>query len=597
MAAGDRSHDPTLPAARDTALEPTSAASESTAPVPSEGRLPARYQLAGKLGAGGMGEVLLATDQQIGREVAIKRILATSSDAQARFLREAKIQGRLDHPAIVPVHELATDSAGRPFFAMKRLTGTTLADVLLRESPRFSRAKLLRAFADVCLAVEFAHSRGIVHRDLKPANIMLGDFGEVYVLDWGVARALDEQDTPSGEHVADPSDGMTAAGAILGTPGYIAPELLRGQRLDARADVYALGCILFEILAGESLLPHGKESLSTTIQGKVERRPSVRAPHREVPPELDSLCIEATEPVRDQRLASTRELSERVERYLDGDRDLAQRRKLAGEHLEQARAARARGDGTAERAAAMREAGRAIALDPQNTDAAELVSRLMLEPPREVPHEVEEYLEEVASATARGKAATLGIVFASFLAFGPVLWWIGLRSPWILPVFLASVLGDGAYIVSLSHQKRPISVAQLHAAAVITTVCTFLLSWMFTPFLVAPGIAAISAFVFTIDPRTRNHTITAALIISTLAPLALELAGVWPHSVRSLGGTLILETPAVIVRSPHAEIALAIFVGSLIALSSLLSRRIGISHRAALRSAELQAWHLRQLVR
>ncbi|HEY5938859.1 MAG TPA: serine/threonine-protein kinase, partial [Kofleriaceae bacterium] len=211
-----------------------------------------RYLLGKLLGKGGMGEVVQATDQQIKREVAIKRMRQVSEHATARFVREARIQGRLDHPAIVPVHELSVDAEGRPYFVMKRLTGTTLQHILEQgEASHHTRRSLLRAFIDVCLAVEFAHSRGIVHRDLKPANIMLGDYGEVYVLDWGVARVLgeDEETEPSGET----NPGKTEAGAILGTVGYIPPEQLRAETVDARADVYALGCILFEILAGSTL--------------------------------------------------------------------------------------------------------------------------------------------------------------------------------------------------------------------------------------------------------------------------------------------------------------------------------------------------------
>src|ERR1043165_5843394 len=183
--------DPTLTPSRVMAEDATAPASGADpAAATSRPTLPARYQPAGRLGAGGMGEVLLASDQQLGRDVAIKRMLASSPALEARFLREARIQGRLEHPAIVPVHELATDSEGRPFFVMKRLTGATLSDMLTATT--YSRQKLLRAFADVCMAVAFAHSRGIVHRDLKPSNIMLGDFGEVYVLDWGIARILAE---------------------------------------------------------------------------------------------------------------------------------------------------------------------------------------------------------------------------------------------------------------------------------------------------------------------------------------------------------------------------------------------------------------------
>src|SRR3954469_2659561 len=194
------------------------------------------YQVGALIGRGGMGEVVVAQDQRIGREVAVKRIRAKAPthDAVDRFLREARIQARLDHPAIVPVYELGTDADGRPYFTMKRLAGVTLSRKLADNGPV---QPLLRAFVDVCLAIQLAHSRGVVHRDLKPSNIMLGDYGEVYVLDWGVARVLDDPHhsiAVAGD--IQSLDGQTRAGAVLGTPGYMAPEQVRGAEVSTPAD-------------------------------------------------------------------------------------------------------------------------------------------------------------------------------------------------------------------------------------------------------------------------------------------------------------------------------------------------------------------------
>jgi serine/threonine-protein kinase len=227
MATGsDPPSDPTLTPSQ-AAVTPTVAATEAGAvPEPVAGTRTAvpGYQLGALIGHGGMGEVVAAYDPRVGREVAIKRLraAAASGDGVARFLREARIQARLEHPAIVPVHDLGTDPDGRPYFTMKRLAGVTLAHQLATKPPP-PRQRLLRAFADVCLAIELAHGRGVVHRDLKPANIMLGDFGEVYVLDWGLARVLGEHDASVGADV-ESLDGMTQAGSVLGTPGYMAPE-------------------------------------------------------------------------------------------------------------------------------------------------------------------------------------------------------------------------------------------------------------------------------------------------------------------------------------------------------------------------------------
>jgi serine/threonine-protein kinase len=301
-----------------------------------------RYKLARRIGKGGMGEVMAARDVQIARDVAIKRMRAANPSEKAiqRFLREAMVQGRLEHPAIVPVHEIGRDTDGLPYFVMKKLAGTSLAKLLEERERDMPLQKLLRAFADVCLAVEFAHVRGIVHRDLKPDNIMLGDFGETYVLDWGVAKILGEDDgefadigsSSSGEHA-------TRAGTAIGTPGYMAPEQVRGASdIDGRADVYTLGCLLFEILCGEPLNPRGPEGMQTALETR-DTRPSQRAPGREIPPELDELCVKATHVEREQRIPTARELAERIERFLDGDRDLALRRDLARAHLDRARTA------------------------------------------------------------------------------------------------------------------------------------------------------------------------------------------------------------------------------------------------------------------
>src|SRR5262245_9400055 len=212
-----------------------------------------RYHERDLLGRGGMGEVRLCLDRTIGREVALKVIRQPTGgidrDLVQRFLREARVQGQLEHPSIVPVHELGTARDGALYFTMKRVRGSTLAEVIevmragLPMAAAFTRRRLLSAFSTVCLAVDFAHSRGVLHRDLKPGNLMLGDFGEVYVLDWGLAKVRGAEDVPAtdGDGDGDGDDGTagrldsallggakTAHGDVMGTPGYMAPEQLRG---------------------------------------------------------------------------------------------------------------------------------------------------------------------------------------------------------------------------------------------------------------------------------------------------------------------------------------------------------------------------------
>jgi len=205
-----------------------------------------RYEVGEEIGRGGMGAVHRARDLELGRDVALKTLDdAAPEGAEERLRREAEILARLEHPGIVPVHDVGTLADGRLFYAMKLVNGERL-DAFAARSDADER---LRAFERVCETVAFAHARGVLHRDLKPANVMVGEFGEVLVMDWGVAKVLAD---PAPEARGSPSaDGhATAHGTVLGTRGYMAPEQERGETdLDARADVHALGRILAELFA------------------------------------------------------------------------------------------------------------------------------------------------------------------------------------------------------------------------------------------------------------------------------------------------------------------------------------------------------------
>jgi serine/threonine protein kinase len=585
-----------------------------------------RYRLEQVIGRGGMGEVVSARDEQIGRTVAIKRMRnpGASEESIARFVREAQIQGRLEHPAVVPVHELRYES-DQPYFVMKQLAGITLADVieLLRiEDPpitaKFTRQRLLRAFTEVCLAIEFAHTRGVVHRDLKPANIMLGDFGEVYVLDWGIARFAGEAPGAGGD--AELSETRTVAGTMMGTPGYMSPEQVRGDAdLDGRADVYALGCILFEILAGEPLHPRGKPGIDSAVAGTADARPSLRA--SEIPPELDAACVAATQGDRAKRIANARELGDRVQRYLDGDRDIALRQALAKTEVELARRELARGleaslrtpredgllssfagersqapaprDAIEAYAAAMQASARALALDPKSRDAAELVGRLMLEPPADVPPAVEQELGAL-EMRALSNQARIGVrAMVGYLIFFPIMYLGGLRDPWHVIGGAALVLG--IMLLTYAIARRP-AWPLIYASFVANVLLIALFARILTPFLVAPGVALVTLMVYASHPRLGNGWVLAAGCASgVLVPLAIELAG-WAATTTAVDGARIVMTLPTTGVDPTVAIAgLSFYVIVILSMSMLLSRLQAVEQRRMQRKLQLQAWQLRQL--
>jgi hypothetical protein len=209
------------------------------------------YRITAEIARGGMGRVYAAHDLALDREVAIKTLLP-GADAE-RFVTEAKITARLPHPGIPPVHALGALADGTPYLVMKLIRGHTLAELLTkRPSPLQELPRFVQVFEQIAQAVGFAHAQGVIHRDLKPLNVMVGAFGEVQVMDWGLAKDVTSGERerpgalPEAENVT-----QTAAGAVLGTPGYMAPEQARGEAVDARADVFALGATLAAVLTGQ----------------------------------------------------------------------------------------------------------------------------------------------------------------------------------------------------------------------------------------------------------------------------------------------------------------------------------------------------------
>jgi tRNA A-37 threonylcarbamoyl transferase component Bud32 len=554
----------------------------------------ARFQLGEPIGHGGMGEVLAARDTQLDRDVAIKRMRASDpNDRQiARFLREARVQGQLEHPAIPPVHELGRDGSGRPYFAMKKLAGVTLAEVFAGTDARFSRQRLLRAFAEVCLAVEFAHTRGIIHRDVKPENILLGEFGEVYVLDWGVAKLIGETRTADAELVGTADDGVaTIAGQAIGTPGYMPPEQLQGESdVDARADVYALGCVLFEILAGEPLHPRGRAAVFATLDDGPGEGPAARAPDRDVPPELDAACVHATARTRDARIASARELGERVQHYLDGDRDVAMRQRLAATTFAQATAAFLADD----RVAAMRNAARALALDATLAGPGELITRLMLEPPREPPAEVTAAL--AADAVERFVGHTR-IAFAGYLGYCAFLPLMFARAPLGVACALLAVLATTmTYAWQVAFRRRILPIAGF---AVLNAVLIGMVARAFSPIAFTPTLAAITGLVLALNPMWRRLprlTIFAAMFSAVAVPWLLEIAHIASTTMAIDDGGLRVFAAGLVGSRALTVAAVAGSVAITIGIAVIVAHRIERSETETRRRLHLQAWQLRQLV-
>jgi WD40 repeat protein len=221
-------------------------------------RDPKRYHMLGEHGRGGLGRVSRAHDRELGRDIAVKELISRGHVSEVRFLREALITARLEHPGIVPVYEAGRWPDGTPFYAMKLVAGRSLRDLLTERTTVDQRIALLHHVITVADAIAYAHDRHIIHRDLKPANVIVGNFGETVVIDWGLAKDLSETEESSlggGPFRANRDDGLTSAGAVLGTPAYMAPEQERGEPVDQRADVFAIGAMLWELCALEKLPP------------------------------------------------------------------------------------------------------------------------------------------------------------------------------------------------------------------------------------------------------------------------------------------------------------------------------------------------------
>lgn len=503
-----------------------------------------RFIAGSEIGRGGMGVVFRCRDVELGRDVAIKVLKGVGPDVRSRLAREARLQSRLQHPSIIPVYDIERAGDGNELIVMREIEGQTMRAVMRKQT--MGRRGLLSALSRVCMAIDYAHTRKVVHRDLKPENIMLGAYGEVYVVDWGLAIETDAE-----------------VQSIGGTPGYTAPEQMEGRATE-RSDVFSLGKILVEILDPGDM--------------------------QDAPPELLALAARAC--VDDPAARPTaRDVAEVIDRFLDGERDLAMRKQLAADAAIAARAAMV----DENRRVAMREAGRALALDPEHRDARSVLRDLLTTPPATLPPEVGEWRSRERGRAIRSAAAAAALGFVSTVALFPLEIAMGVRSPqWFITRAVLALCAIAA-CTWLARHKSPttFTLTVTFTFSIATICCTSLVAG---PFIMIPSLAVLVAASLASLGGRRWIALTTLVGLGMISlPLAFEYLGIVAPSY-SLGDDMVVHPRLIDLPPTLTPIFFTIKEAVIIAVVGMMLARFRDTLAAAERALAVHAWQLGQLV-